>query len=83
MNDLIDLTEPEPLNSIDYLRSIYRDPMQPTSVRMRAAIAALPFEAPKLAVIANLSTKDFADRLEAQIKYRTMIEATPGFRRRV
>jgi hypothetical protein len=71
------------ITSLDFLQAVYLNNELPLSVRMRAAIAALPFEAPKLAVIANLSTKDFADRLEAQIKYRQMIEATPGFRRRV
>jgi len=33
--------EPERVNSLEYLQKIYRDPTQPTSFSMRAAIEAL------------------------------------------
>ena len=36
--------------------------------RMRAAIAALPFETPRLSLNANVESKDFAERLEGAIK---------------
>jgi hypothetical protein len=55
-------------DALSYLRSVYQDPLQETFVRMRAAIAALPFEHPKLAVTAVLDgASDFATRLELAI----------------
>jgi len=58
--------EPERVNSLEYLQRIYRDPTQPTSVRMRAAIEALAFEYPKLSAVGvGYFTNDtFAERLE-------------------
>jgi len=45
---------------------------------MRAAIAALQFEHPKLAVTAMVNEGDFADQLEQAIKRsRKVIEAKP------
>jgi hypothetical protein len=52
-------------SSLEFLQSVYRAPYQPISRRMRAAIAALPFEYPKLSVSANLGVNaGFAMRLE-------------------
>jgi hypothetical protein len=61
--------EPERVNSLEYLQRIYRDPMQPTSVRMRAAIEALQFENRKLSSIGvgYLTNDTFAERLERAI----------------
>ncbi|MFB9262837.1 hypothetical protein ACFFWD_06565 [Bradyrhizobium erythrophlei] len=68
--------------SLDFLQAVYRDEGLPLSTRMRAAIAALPFERPKLAVIANV--RDFAAQMEAAQRARGMspvIDAKPNFQK--
>jgi hypothetical protein len=62
--------EPEKVSSLEYLQRIYRDPTQPTPVRMRAAIEALQFENPKLSSVGvGYFTNDtFAERLERAIR---------------
>ena len=62
---VVELAEGE--HSLDFLQAVYRDPMQPLSVRMRAAIEALPFEAPKLSAVAVSSMSGAAERLERAI----------------
>jgi hypothetical protein len=54
--------------SLDLLRVIYRNNQLPLTTRMRAAIAALPFEVPKLAVTAVVSEQDFATLLDRRLK---------------
>jgi hypothetical protein len=52
--------------SLDFLQAVYRCAEQPLSVRMKAAIAALPFEFPKLGVSVVVDGgSDFAAKLEA------------------
>ena len=63
-----EITDTEPLNALAYLQSIYRDPPRADGQRLRAAIAALPFESPKLAVTAVLGQDEFAERLERALK---------------
>lgn len=51
--------------SLDFLQAVYRSTDQPMHRRMRAAVAALPFEHPKLAVTASVNTEGWGARLEA------------------
>ena len=54
-------------NALGFLQAIYKRGGVPLSVRMRAAIEALPFESPKLSATAVLTSEDFAERLERAI----------------
>jgi hypothetical protein len=59
--------EPEGTTALGLPQAVYRDVTQPLSVRIRAAVEALPFESPKLSATAVLTAADFADRLEKAI----------------
>jgi hypothetical protein len=82
MNYLVDLQPEKPKEfqlpangtSLDLLRAVYRNPTLPLPVRMRAAIAALPHEHPRLAVMAQISEQSFAEVLERRIKKLTEME---------
>jgi hypothetical protein len=53
----------------DVLVAIYRNPRMPPHTRMRAAIAAIPFESPKLAVTASVPFNEtFANLLDRATK---------------
>jgi hypothetical protein len=72
------MLEEEGVTSLKFLQTIYRNPEVPLPVRMRAAMAALQFEHPKLAVTANVESGDFADQLEQAVeRSRKVIEAKP------
>ena len=57
-----------PATAHDYLREVYQDPRLPTHLRMRAALEALLFERPKLAVQAILAGQDIAALLDERLK---------------
>jgi hypothetical protein len=59
---------PADVTSLDFLQAVYRDPTQPLHTRLRAAALALPFEHPKLAVVAQLRGEGFAAQLEAAMR---------------
>jgi hypothetical protein len=69
--------------SLDLLQAVYRNPDVPLSVRMRAAGMAIPYEFPKLSVVASIhDPAGFAERLERAIERSgvrpmMMIEAKP------
>ena len=64
-------------NAIDYLRSVYQNPLQPDNVRMRAAAIAIEYELPRLAVTATINSGDFAVQLDRAIERSRMIETKP------
>jgi hypothetical protein len=59
---------PEDATSLHFMQAIYRNPAQPMTRRMRAAVAALPFEHPKLAVTASLNNEGFAAQMEEMVR---------------
>ena len=54
--------------SLDLLRAVYRNASVDLSIRIRCAMACLPFESPKLAVTAVVSEQDFATVLDRRLK---------------
>jgi hypothetical protein len=54
-------------DALDYLRSVYSDPLQPTNTRLKAAAIAIEYERPRLAVTAVVPGEDFAARLNQAI----------------
>jgi hypothetical protein len=75
MEQVIEL--PENGTSLNLLQQVYRNPSLPVLTRTRAAIAALPFEHPRLAVVATVNAGDFADQLEKAVERSRKIEAKP------
>src|SRR5262249_54886562 len=59
--------------AVDLLRAVYRNSGVDLSIRMRAAMACLPFESPKLAVVAQVTENDIATILDRRIaRYQQM-----------
>jgi|SRR5215469_7750321 len=54
--------------SLDLLQAVYRDPSIALTTRLRAAMACLPHEVPKLAVTAQVTEGDFATLLDRRLK---------------
>jgi hypothetical protein len=64
-------------NSLEFLCAVNQNPNLPLPTRMRAAIASLPFEQPKLMVTAHLDGQGLAAQLEqglARLKNDVVIE---------
>jgi hypothetical protein len=64
-------------NSLDLLRAVYRDPSLALPIRMRAAIAALPHEVPRLSMVAQINEQSFAELLERRLKRMAEMERMP------
>ena len=63
--------------SIDLLRAVYRSTSLPLPVRLRAAIAALPHEVPRLAVTALVNEQSFAELLDKRLKRMREMDQQP------
>jgi hypothetical protein len=60
----------EPITSLQYLQSIYRDENRPDSMRIRCAVEALPYENPRVSAVAvtHMNGQDFASALDRAIE---------------
>jgi len=68
----------EGATSLTLLQKVYRSPAVALMTRIRAAIAALQFEHPKLAVSATVDSGDFAFQLDQAVKRSSqVIDAKP------
>ena len=65
-------------NSLDLLRAVYRRSDLPLTTRMRAAIAALQYEHPRLAVVAQINEQSFAEVLERRLRNMERINNGDG-----
>jgi hypothetical protein len=54
-------------DALSFLQSVYKNPEVPLGTRIRCASIALPFEAPKLTAVANISPLEFSNALEKAI----------------
>ena len=62
----------------ELLKKVYGSPLIPLAVRMRAAMAAIPFESAKFAVVAQVSERDVATLLDQRIKHLETVENGNG-----
>jgi hypothetical protein len=65
-------------NSLDLLQAVYRLSDLPLTTRMRAAIAALNYELPRLAVTAQITENDIAAVLDRRIAHYKELQRANG-----
>jgi hypothetical protein len=63
------ILEPLDITALELLQAVYRDPNLPLSVRLRVAREAIPYEQPRLSMVANAGP-GFASALEEAVKRR-------------
>jgi hypothetical protein len=63
--------------ALGYLQELYNDVRQSTPVRMKAAIEALPYEQPRLAVTAIVQGQDFGKLLDRAIERANGVRLAP------
>jgi hypothetical protein len=70
----------EEQTALKLLQEVYRDPMVPLPVRLRAAVEAAPYEHPKLTAVAlgKFTGEDFASRLERAVEASNRAKANRG-----
>lgn len=67
---------PKAGSALELLQAVYRDPEIDLFTRLRAARDALPFESPKLAVVAQVGAPHgLAERLEAALAAAERVQA--------
>ena len=69
-----------PNRALEFLQAIYMNDELPLLTRVRVAISCLPFENPKLAVVAQVTENDIAtilDRRIARYQQMQLIESRP------
>lgn len=74
------MEQAEPATSLSLLQAVYRNPAIALPVRIRCAMACVPFESPKLQMVAQVSEQSFAELLDRRLKrFEEMkqIEAKP------
>jgi hypothetical protein len=60
--------ENEPPSALEYMKDVYKGRRVADPWRMCAAMAALPFESPKLSAMAIVERSDFASMLDRAIE---------------
>jgi hypothetical protein len=86
MRSLIVEDDPEAIElgphaiSLDLLQAVYRCSSLPLHTRMRAAMAALPHEVPRLAVQALITEQDIATVLDRRIAHYQELQRANGSR---
>src|SRR5262249_27898494 len=68
------------VSALELLQAVYQSKSVAMHTRMRAAMACLPFEAPKLLATAIINEQDFATLLDqriAKLQQMKLIEARP------
>jgi hypothetical protein len=66
--------------SLDLLQAVYRRSDLPLSTRLRAAISALNYELPRLAVTYQATGEDFATLLDRRIKHYEELQRANGIK---